>query len=257
MAALAACSSQVDDLGTVVVRASPATPGGIYQGTMLSQSSTTPVPVMALVDDLDTQQHFVIYASDGSFLESGLFTTVGTGLTGQARYFDLTGATTASQTVSFTGNYVQQSQIGGQYSRMTANSSGSSSTVTDSGQLSLNYQGTDYETPSALALLQGVWSNVDAYGTAQTSFSLDSGGDVSGQVLSTNCTYNGTIATIDQRYNVYSITKLTETCGSSPVQLTGLATLLPASTATNGKPQLVLAVSAASVGRLFRLNPGS
>ncbi|MDB5987951.1 MAG: hypothetical protein JWR16_3004 [Nevskia sp.] len=254
-AALTGCNSQMDDLGDVVVRQNSVTPGGIYQGTLTAQAGGTAVAVVALVDNLDPQEHFVIYAADGSFLMSGLFTAVGTGLTGQSRYFDLSTATaTTTQTFSITGSYVPQSQIGGQYTRM--NSSGA---AVESGTLSLAYQTAAYETRSALALLEGVWSNVDAFGTPQISFSLDSSGGISGTVAATDCTYNGNVTVVDLRYNVYSI-KLTETCGVSgtlPLVLTGLATLLPASTSTANQKQLVLALGSTSAGRLFRLSPGS
>ncbi len=251
--ALAACGSQMDDLGDVVVRQTEVTPAGIYTGTLSAQLSTAPVPVVALVDNVDPKQHIVLYAADGSFLLSGLLTTVGTGVTAQTRFFDLSGSTTAptGQTFSLSGSYVPQSQIGGQYMRMASDGS-----TLESGTLALNYQATEYETRSALALLGGNWANVDAFGTPQTSFSLDTSGNISGTVRATKCTYNGSATMIDLRYNLYGLS-LTETCGSAPTVYTGLATLLPATAATNNQPQLVFAVGSTTAGLLFRLSPAS
>jgi hypothetical protein len=249
-----ACSSQIDNIPTPDVAANSSSPGGIYIGQDNSQSSTTPTTVIALVDE---NQDVDLYAGNGSYLLSGLYAATSTnGISAQARYFPLSDAGGSASTVNLVGSFSAQTQILASYTR----SDGSS------GSYNLSYQASLYQLPSTLATLEGSWVVEDSFGAIVTSFNFDGNGGVSGSTSSPDCSYTGQAAIIDLRFNVYGLS-LNESCtfpGSSGASttvnatLSGLATLLPASTALGTtQSQLVLTGASTSEGRLFLLNPHS
>jgi hypothetical protein len=268
-AAVAGCSSQIDSISTPVVAATSTTPGGIYFGTFSSQSSGTSVAVIGLVDETD---HIVAYAQDGSFLLSGLYTTTtgSDGLTAAAHDYPLTSSGSITD-LNLVGTYVSQSSISLSYT----SSSG------DAGTLSLTFEATLYDQASATADLAGTWVTEDVYGDTLQSFSIGNTGSVTGTTTSPACTYSGTAAVEDIRYNLYSLS-LSESCtsssssssssssggsssssssssgGTSSATLSGMATILPPSTTLgNTKDELVLIGTDSTEARLFTLSPGS
>lgn len=242
------CTSQTDDIATPVVRdpGTPPTPtpGGIYTGTLTFQNAGTQATVTAFVDE---QQRLSIYANDASFLVSGLYTTSSSGLSAQARQFNLVDTTAAAQTETFIGSYDAMQRIIATYTRADG----------EAGALTLNYLASDYEIPSSTGALQGTWTNQDGFGAIQNQFNIDAGGGISGQTDSPKCTYyNGSLSVIDKRYNVYNLI-ITESCtsdtGNVIQSMRGLASLLPAQTSTSRPQTLVLTVASSTTGRLFRL----
>lgn len=248
---LGACSSQIDTIPEPVVRNTVVTPGGIYFGSISSQSSGDDVAAVALVDN---EQRAVLYTEDGTTLISGVYTTAGSGISLQARVFNLGDVKAPTLTLGFEGTFDPAQAVLGSYTRQDG----------ESGAMDFLYQDDAYEKRSATVLLAGTWVDEDPFGASTLSFSINNDGGITGGSMATNCNYNGTLTVIDLRYNIYRA-RITESCtalpgetGSTPPQsMSGLATLLPAS-ANGARPaELILAFSSSARGRLFRLTSGN
>jgi hypothetical protein len=245
--AVCACTSQVDDIQTPVVRSQTTSPGGIYFGKDSSQNSTTGTPVIALIDPT---QNIRLYTQDGNYLLSGLYATTATnGFSAQARYFNLTDLTASPTTINMVGSFEANSQVLANYTR-SDNTAGS---------YNLAYQGTIYEQPSSLAAVAGKWVLQDSYGAIVTSFNIGGDGGLTGITSSPQCNYTGQVSIIDARYNLYQLS-LTETCSGNNFSsaFNGLATVLPPSSSLGtSQKQLALTASSSASARLFRLIPSS
>ncbi len=84
---------------------------------------------------------------------------------------------------SFSGSYTLQSQLNG--------------SMNSGASLNLSYN-IIYENDSAIALVEGTWSD------RSITIRVDAGGNISGADLS-NCTYGGNISIIDANYNLYAV----------------------------------------------------
>ena len=73
----------------------------------------------------------------------------------------------------------------------------------DSGSFNLIYDA-EYETPSSLALLEGVWQGIDEFGTPNASFTIDNLGSFTAQNAN-GCTSSGMFHMLDARYNLVQV----------------------------------------------------
>lgn len=267
--ALGACNSQDDSIPTPVIRPSSVAPAGIYTGTWTSTANGTTTAVTALIDSDD---RFMLYNADGSFIASGTYlrAEASRGLSVQARAYTLTEVVpdedeeeeeaetptpeepvfeTVITTFAAQGTYDEDDRI-----LMTYVSTGNQ----DEGSLDLRYQKSRYESRSDLILLNGDWGLKDPFGVPTTTIYIDQGGSLSGQD-EVGCLYSGTFSLIDQHYNLYR-TQLRSQCPNSngaPItaSTTGLATLVKSTAAVDGPSELVSISVSSKAAVLLRLDP--
>lgn len=92
----------------------------------------------------------------------------------------------------------------------------------ESGNFELFYDA-EYERPSSLPLLEGVWTAYDENGNPDATFSIDDAGQFNGQNAS-GCTSVGSISIIDARYNLFDVNSTIANC-SIAGDYSGLAAL--------------------------------
>jgi len=73
----------------------------------------------------------------------------------------------------------------------------------DSGSFDMVYD-PEYEKPSSLGLLEGVWQSTDEFGNPNATFLIDNLGSFTAQ-NSNGCTSSGMILILDSRYNLYQV----------------------------------------------------
>ncbi|MGB5165453.1 MAG: hypothetical protein WBN61_09370 [Woeseiaceae bacterium] len=77
----------------------------------------------------------------------------------------------------------------------------STASTGDSGSFDMIYDG-DYEKPSSLALLEGVWQGLDEFGNPDVTFTIDDLGSFTAQNIN-ECVSSGMILLLDSRYSLY------------------------------------------------------
>lgn len=255
VALLAGCGSQIDTIEIPDVRPPSVAPAGIYSGTLTSVASGTTREVDVLVND----SRLYLYDAEGSVIASGRYSVSDRDLNWQGRAFVQVGTDTVDpdddevlvRTLNAQGGYDPESAILMSYTATEAGEAG----VIDSGTLAVDYQEAQYERRSDLPLVAGTWIEEDDFGAVTTYFTVSEGGTIFGQ--SPGCSYSGTLALIDQPYNLYSAL-LSAQCGNDtpnpqPPPASGLATLRRA---TNGDLTLVIVTTNGSGGSLLQLSPG-
>lgn len=252
---LGACSSQMDDIDTPVVRPPSNAPAGIYEGEQISSRTGARMPVTVLADG---DGRMLAYNEDGTVIASGLYQINSRSLSWLARQFrrvieivepeppaegEAPGEpeeveTTVVSTMEAIGSFEPETQLLLNYS----------TSDDDAGAYNLAYQALRYERRSDLPLLEGVWVVEDAFGAATASFSISQDGQLFGQTED-NCNFSGNFALIDLHYNLYRV-NLTEQCGASNLRTTGLATLVVPRT---GPMRIEIVTVSASTARLLSL----
>lgn len=255
LAWLSGCGSQIDTIEIPDVRPPSVAPAGIYSGTLTSVASGTTLEVDVLVND----SRLYLYDAEGSLIASGRYSLSDRDINWQGRAFIQTGTDTADpdddaqlvRTFNAQGGYDPETAILMSYTATNAGEAG----VVDSGTLAVDYQETQYERRSDLPLVAGTWIEEDDFGAVTSFFTVSEGGTIFGQ--SPGCSYSGTLALIDQPYNLYSAL-LSAQCGNNtpnpqPPPASGLATLRRAA---NGDLTLVIVTTDGTGGSLLQLRPG-
>jgi hypothetical protein len=251
-ALIAGCTSQIDSSVDPVLTDGSPNAGGIYNGTIQQDGSSTSTAVTAI---FSSGQRFAIYSADLASLYMGVYNIVGGEVTStNASAFRLdTGATVG--TVSFQGAFETQSKIHASYTFTPVPAA-----VSTTGSLDLPQFQASYKTPSATKNMEGTWDNHDSSGSFSSFLTILGDGTITSG-SSGNCNYSGTVTTINVMYNVYKVT-MTENCTGSATSssLSGLASILPPDN-THATSQLVIAVNSIATmtnpaeGRLFILKP--
>jgi hypothetical protein len=78
-----------------------------------------------------------------------------------------------------------------------------STTAGDAGSFNMVYD-VEYERPSSLTLLEGVWESTDEFGNPDATFTIDSLGSFTAQ-NSYGCTSSGMFLILDDRYNLIQL----------------------------------------------------
>ncbi|MGH8447582.1 MAG: hypothetical protein ACREVL_20130, partial [Solimonas sp.] len=253
LAVAAGCSSQDDNIDTPIVRPVSIAPAGIYAGTWASTRTGVSKAVTVFVDNKSTM---MMFDDTGALIASGAYTTVeaARSINWSARVFvpgtetdpdtGETTATTVVTTLTAQGGYAEQASLLLSY----AGSDG------DSGTISVSYDKTAYETRSDVSLIQGNWGIKDAFGAATISIAINAGGSFFGTDVN-NCNYSGSFTILDQQYNLYAVSVVTQCAGSAANSTTiGLATLKkPSGTTTTST--LVAVTANTSAALLWKLKP--
>lgn len=174
--------------------------GGFWLGTMSFESGQITEEYIALVTE-DGQFRFL--SATMPFLFSGVQATndgsvsaTGQGITDLV-FLDGTHST------AFTaeGTLVEREGFSGAWS----------TTAGDAGTFDFSYD-PEYERPSSLALLEGVWSAYDDFGSPVATFTFDPSGTFNGQNVA-GCSSLGDVMIADGRYNVYLVNSTISGCG--------------------------------------------
>lgn len=165
--------------------------GGLWFGDMVLNSVGGSEECGALITE-DGQFHFVCVFTD--LLLAGMSSRDGQELTGSGIAFSADGFLDGTFTSSLTlqATLVSGTSLVGTWSTESAGDSGSFNMVYDA----------EYERPSSLALLEGVWEETDDFGNPVATFTFDNLGNFTAQ-NSNNCTSTGSILVLDGRYNIY------------------------------------------------------
>ena len=206
---------------------STPSPGGIYTGTMTLASTGATYAVMGAIDEAGAFQlintttsaqysgSLTVKQSKSTSIDSNSTSTTGTFYT-----FDPTGAVATTATLS--GTVVGRTTITASYTLASG----------DTGTLNLTYS-TQYATPVSLATAAGSyqWTSTRNGGISKLVFGSDG---ALGGTTEYGCTFTGTAAVIDSKYDLFSLTitpASSTACGSSAgTTLTGLAYYTAATT---------------------------
>lgn len=165
--------------------------GGLWFGNMVLDTVGGSEVCGALITE-DGQFHFLCVFTD--LLLAGMSSRNGQELNGSGLAFSpdgfLDGTFVSSLTVQAT--LVNETSLVGAWSTASAGDSGSFDMVYDP----------DYERPSSLALLEGLWEATDDLGNPVATFTFDNLGNFTAQNTD-NCTSTGSILVLDDRYSIY------------------------------------------------------
>lgn len=165
--------------------------GGLWFGEMVMDSVGGSEECGALITE-DGQFHFLCVFTD--LLLAGTSSRSGQELTGSGIAFSsdgfLDGSFASSLTIQAT--LISETSLVGTWSTASAGDSGSFDMIYDA----------EYERPSSLSLLEGVWQATDELGNPVASFTFDNLGTFTAQNVN-NCTSMGSILVLDDRYNIY------------------------------------------------------
>jgi hypothetical protein len=184
--------------------------GGVWAGLMTIDASLGSEECAALVTE-DGQFRFFCAFDPIQLVgmqSNNSGAVVGSGLAISSLVF-LDGTTVTN--LSMEGTLVEKDSFTGTW---TTDSPG------DSGSFEFFYD-SEYERPSSLALLEGIWSGFDDLGNPTATFTIDNLGQFTGQ-NSFNCTSSGSFMILDARYNVYQVISTISGCAMAG-QYSGLA----------------------------------
>ncbi len=236
-----ACSSQMDEIDTPIVRPSTPAPAGIYVGEVISIRDQTSTPITVFVDGAS---RMFAFSENESFIASGLYTAASRSLSWQARIFKPGVVAGVPATIVTTGN------ASGSFHPETNLLLAYTTSAGDSGSINVTYAAARYQQRSDLPLLAGVWAVEDPFGSPTISLSIGTGGEFFGQ--GSGCNYSGNFSLINLRYNLYRLAlNIQCTNEATPRQTTGLATLV--TTSATAKPVLELVTTSATMGLVLML----
>jgi hypothetical protein len=175
--------------------------GGFWLGVVTFDMNQTSELFVALTTE-DGRYRFISGESNTQFIGSQMIDT--TNVTGSGLGYADTNTTWSDNTA------VTESTTDAQLVERDTFSGTWSTASGDSGQFDMFYD-FEYESPSSLALLEGVWTSYDDFGNPVATFSIDDGGQLTGQNTS-GCTSSGQISIIDDRYNIYDVSSTISNC---------------------------------------------
>lgn len=216
-------------------RATPGAAQGVYQGTTSNNYAFEGIV-------LPNDKLYAIYGTKDTngFLVYGLMIGQGTSMSDgkfNGTYMNYT-YTGTSKAGTLNGNYAA-GNLSGSYTE-----NGSTYTLTSSAMSSTEF---NYNTPSSLSQLAGIWAGTALDGTAE-SFTVNADGSFSGSVE--GCTVTGT-AVPDSAKNFFNITVNfgSSPCGTPNQSATGIALTYLQSDGVHR--QLLVAASNNSMATLF------
>ncbi len=176
--------------------------GGIWTGILTFDSSQSTEEFVGLVTE-DGQFRFISVDSPKQFVgtqSTNSGTVSGSGIA----------ITTANTETWPDGSTVTNISTDGQLGQKATFAGTWIADSGDGGSFQFAYD-SEYERASSLALLEGVWSEVDDLGNPVASFTIDSLGLFTGQNAS-SCTSQGSFLIVDSRYNLYQINSTITGC---------------------------------------------
>ena len=244
-AAVAGCTSQVDDIDVPDLSSPAATPVGVFVGRTTFQSSTTEVAGTALIAP---GGRIIVIGDQAEFLASGTYETVGSGINAKLRFHlpNLRGADgqalTPPSAGDLIGSYLAQDSFTGTFVRDDG----------EAGSMNFVYD-VQSETPADLTRLVGTWASPDAFGDSSVSFTFVNGGGFSG--VTPNCRYvNAEALVIDRRYNLYRVNVSRNCIGDvADTVFTGLMTVVTRSGAGRSFERMILTGSNGTAAVSFQL----
>lgn len=192
-------------------------PGGIYDGTVSSETTGEAFTAMGVV----TEGGAARFITAGGLQYVISINVDGTDFSGSLRGYAppgsefVNGQSITTGTVS--GTIQERGALNGTYEAEGG----------DVGSFSMSYSAAEYERSSSFAQLEGDWGYQLTNGFA-IAVTIESNGSVFGQ-NSDGCIYNGAVGTIDTRYNVYSLSISASNCGGLNGNYQGLAIRVPQS----------------------------
>ncbi|MDH3440077.1 MAG: hypothetical protein OEM63_04960 [Gammaproteobacteria bacterium] len=175
--------------------------GGIWVGVLTNDMSQTSELFVALATD-DGRFRFLSGESGLQFVGTQVINTthiVGTGIGYADPAVPWLDASVVSDT-STDGQLIERDSFSGIWSTASG----------ESGNFDLFYND-EYESPSSLSLLEGVWTAYDDFRNPTATFTIDAMGQFTGQNTS-GCTSSGQISLIDDRYSMYDVTSTISNC---------------------------------------------
>ncbi len=225
LSGLTACGSQMDSIDNPDTRPISPAPAGIYEGR-LETTKTGARNVTAFLDG--DKKRFLLFTDDGELIAGGLYSASKSSISWTAQLYRKetvvvpdpepgepdTTVTTVVTRVQGEGVFDEEVAID---MSLTLDGGGV-------GSLSLDYKALRYQRRSNLASLAGQWGVENEIGLAPIVYNISQDGQINGRDETTNCTYQGSLAIIDLKYNLYRLA-LSELCGNTTLSTIGLATL--------------------------------
>jgi hypothetical protein len=152
----------------------------------------------------DSEECGVLLTEDGQFRFLCVFTDLQLVGTSSRNMNLLTGTGLAFSPTGFLdGSFVTELSVEATVVEATSLVGTWSTTAGDSGSFNMIYDA-EYETPSSLAALEGVWEGTDDFGNPNATFTVDNLGAFTAQNTS-GCTSSGMFLMLDSSYNLVQV----------------------------------------------------